>query len=202
MTPDEFLPFLKTDDVIQARHPAVVAQAALLFGASPEQTARNCFEWVRDWIEHSIDAARPEMPCNAADVLAIGTSLCVGKSHLLVALLRANGIPSGLVYQRLRFHDEQSGFCTHGLVALWLDGHGWYRCDARGNRTGIDCQFTPGRENLAFPIVHEGERLWPEVWAAPWPELVTAMRAMREVGNYKQAPIDVEAPSEAVAIIF
>ncbi|MEO7496253.1 MAG: transglutaminase family protein, partial [Massilia sp.] len=138
----------------------------------------------------------------ASEVLAKGVSLCIGKSHLLVALLRANGIAAGLVYQRLRFDALDGPYCTHCLVALRLDDGGWYRCDARGNRPGIDCEFTPGRENLAFKVEHVGERLWPEVWAAPWPEVVAAMRVTRDLDHYKQAPIDVGPPEHATSVVI
>lgn len=194
--------FLRADDVVDATHPAIAAQAAPLARATPRATAQACFEWVRDYIDHSFDAARNELPCTASAVLATGASICTGKSHLLVALLRANRIPAGLVYQRLYLDSVGGPYCTHGLVALWLDDSGWYRCDARGNRPGIDCQFTPGSENLAFKVEHEGERLWPEVWAAPWPELVAAMRATRDVAHYKQAPIDVGPPAHATSVVI
>lgn len=187
--------FLATSAIVDHDHPAIAALARSLAGADAEQTARNCFDWVRDHIEHSIDFNRDEVTCVASEVLAAGTGLCTAKSHLLVALLRWHGIPAGFCYQRLLFDEAGAAFCSHGLVALWLEGHSWYRCDARGNKLGIHCEFTPGRENLAFAVQAPGERLYAEVWAEPWPELVARTRALASIADYRAAPLDVAPPA-------
>ncbi|MBJ7312083.1 transglutaminase family protein [Rugamonas sp. CCM 8940] len=189
--------FLASSSIIDHDHPAVAALARSLAGASAEQTARNCFDWVRDNIEHSIDHGRDEVTCVASEVLAAGTGLCTAKSHLLVALLRQHGIAAGFCYQRLLFDEAGGAYCSHGLVAVWLDGHGWYRCDARGNKPGIACAFTPGRENLAFAVQAPGECLYDEVWAEPWAELVARTRALRSIADYRAAPLDVAPPVAA-----
>jgi len=46
--------------------------------------------------------------------------------------------------------------CIYGLNAVYLKNHGWYRIDPRGNKEGVDAQFTPPFEKLAFPL-QEGE---------------------------------------------
>ncbi len=54
---------------------------------------------------------------SASQVLAVGIGYWYGQSHLLAALLRANGIPDGLRYQEL---DGTSGSpVIHGIVAAW-----------------------------------------------------------------------------------
>jgi transglutaminase-like putative cysteine protease len=83
---------------------------------------------------------------------------------LLVALLRANNIPAGLCYQRLTVEGEVPPYCLHGLAAVHLDAYGWCRIDPRGNKPGVDAQFTPPIEKLAFPIVVNGEMDLPEIW--------------------------------------
>ncbi len=189
--------YLAASDVVDFHHPDVAALARTLAANmpnTPEETARRCFEWVRDRIEHSIDFKRDEVSVSASEALALGTGLCLAKSHLLVALLRANGIPAGLCYQRLTLRDAGSPFCTHALVAVWLNESGWYRCDARGNKATIHCEFTPGRENLAFPVVAEGERLYSQVWAQPWPDLVRRMRVLPSISAYCETPIDARPP--------
>jgi arginase family enzyme len=187
--------YLAASEVIDFHHPDVAALARTLAADTPEATARRCFEWVRDRIQHSIDFKRDEVSVSASEALALGTGLCIAKSHLLVALLRANGILSGLCYQRLTLRDAGSPFCTHCLVAVWLEEGGWYRCDARGNKATIRCEFTPGRENLAFPVVTEGECLYPQVWAQPWPDLVRRMRALPSIAAYCATPIDARMPA-------
>jgi arginase family enzyme len=190
--------FLAASDVVDFHHPQVTQLARTLAAGTPEATARQCFEWVRDRIQHSIDFKREEVSCSASEALALGTGLCIAKSHLLVALLRANGIPAGFCYQRLTLRDAGSPFCTHGLVAVWLQEHGWYRCDARGNKATVHCEFTPGRENLAFPVVNEGEHLYPRIWAQPWPDLVRRMRALPSISAYCVAPIDATPGSSHI----
>jgi len=132
-----------------------------------EEIAKACFEFVRDEIKHSWDYEMNPVTCVASDVLQHGTGYCYAKSHLLAALLRANGIPAGLCYQRLTIDNDEPPFCLHGLNAVWLEGHGWFRIDARGNKAGVDAQFGPPVEQLAFPIISTGEMDLPEIYAEP-----------------------------------
>nr|WP_320193052.1 transglutaminase family protein [uncultured Desulfobacter sp.] len=67
-------------------------------------------------------------------VLKYKTGYCYAKSHLLAALLRACNIPAGLCYQRLTIANNKAPFCLHGLNAVYLQRHGWYRIDSRGNK--------------------------------------------------------------------
>jgi transglutaminase-like putative cysteine protease len=171
--------FLKSTDVIDWQHPEVAARARALRGdlASVEEIARRCFEWVRDHITHSVDAGASVVTCAASEVLRKGTGYCYAKSHLLAAVLRANGIPAGLCYQRLSLDGVGSPFCLHGFNAVLLPSVGWYRVDARGNRAGIDTQFIPPSERLAFAIRVPGEATLQEIWSDPLPIVVNALRA-------------------------
>lgn len=136
-----------------------------------EETARRCFEFVRDRIFHSFDHGMDPVTLKASDVMAHRTGFCFAKSHLLAALLRANGIPAGLCYQRILLKDT-GVHCLHGLNAVYLQRHGWYRADARGNKDGVDAQFTPPVERLACSLGCEGERDIPGIFADPLPEVV------------------------------
>jgi transglutaminase-like putative cysteine protease len=171
--------FLRSTAVIDWDHPEVSAQAQRLRGDSDDAkvVARTCFEWVRDTIRHSTDHQLDVVTCVAFDVLAQGSGYCYAKSHLLAALLRANGIPAGFCYQRLRV-DESSGRCSlHGFNAMYLQGIGWYRVDARGNRHDVDAQFTPPVERLAFSPVADDEADFPEIWTDPLPIVVETLQA-------------------------
>ncbi|MBQ5966739.1 MAG: transglutaminase domain-containing protein [Clostridiales bacterium] len=117
--------------------------------------ASRAFRFVRDEISHSNDAGRKELCLRASDVLDKRTGLCFGKSHLLCALLRAAGIPSGLCYQYLRLdeNDEDSPLILHGLTAIYFESLGkWIRVDARGNKPGVTAEFSVEEEKLAFPV--------------------------------------------------
>ena len=95
---------------------------------------------------------------------------------MLAALLRANKIPAGLCYQRLTISNDEPPFCLHGLNAVYLKQHGWYRIDARGNKEGVDAQFIPPLEQLAFPILSEGEADFPEIWSEPLTVVVGVLK--------------------------
>src|SRR5690606_10064452 len=144
--------FLSPGKIVDSDHPAVVAKALALVKGSTDasEIAKTCFEFVRDEIRHSFDFQLNPVTCKASEVLEHGTGYCYAKSHLLAALLRANGIPAGLCYQRLTIDNDTPPFCLHGLNAVYLEPHGWYRVDARGNKPGVDADFCPPAERLAF----------------------------------------------------
>jgi Transglutaminase-like superfamily len=134
------------------------------------QLARITYEYVRDRISHSWDIQSPLVTWKASDVLEKRHGLCYAKSHLLAALLRANGIPAGLCYQYLRLDGtQQSELILHGLNAVYFASiRRWIRLDARGNKTGIAAEFSADDEKLAFPV-HPGlgETDIPIIFAAP-----------------------------------
>ena len=135
--------------------------------------AKACFEFVRDEIKHSNDYKSEVVTCKASDVLLHGTGFCYAKSHLLAALLRANGIPSGLCYQRLSNGDGT--YCLHGLNAIYLPDIGWYRVDARGNKPGVLAEFSPPMECLAFDIANSGGIDLTGIYSEPLAEVVIAL---------------------------
>ena len=57
------------------------------------------------------------MPKKASDVLLNKTGICWTKSCLLAALLRTNGIPSGISYQLLTRADEDD---SEGYIFMLL----------------------------------------------------------------------------------
>jgi transglutaminase-like putative cysteine protease len=159
---------LRSTDVIDWEHPAVAARArALRAGLTdPVAIARRAFEWVRDEIKHSADFGLERVTVSASEVLEIGSGYCYAKNHLFAALLRANGLPAGLSYQRLSLDDEGRRFCLHGFNAVLLPGIGWYRADPRGNRAGIDA-------------VHVGAQAWRYPAGSPGPDDVVELISRR-----------------------
>jgi len=161
--------YLGASETIDWETPGVFNLAKEIAGknTSDEQISKLCFEWVRDHIRHSGDHELNPVTCSASDVLQHKTGYCYAKSHLLVALLRANNIPAGLCYQRLSINESGAPYCLHGLVAVHLQRFGWYRIDPRGNKEGVDAQFTPPIEQLAFTTTDPLEADLPEIWADP-----------------------------------
>lgn len=180
--------YLESTKYIDWKEPEVLAKAKSLADGteSLEQIADKCFVFVRDQIKHSWDYECDPVTCKASDVLKYGTGYCYAKSHLLAALLRANGIPAGLCYQRLTISNDKPPFCLHGLNAVYLERHGWYRIDARGNKAGVAAEFCPPVEQLAFPIVSDGEADLPEIWAEPITPILDVLlskKTYREVAD-------------------
>lgn len=189
-------PYLRPCPIIDFDHPDVAAQARALAagGGGQLELVRRCFEFVRDDICHSLDAQRNPVTLRASEVLQHGTGYCYAKSHLLAALLRANGVPAGLCYQRLTISDTGQGgpYCLHGLNAVYLDDFGWYRIDARGNKPGVQADFCPPREALAFTLRDPQERDLPEIWAEPLPVVVATLQRWPTVEAVLQHLPDIE----------
>ena len=174
-------PYLRPSPILDwTSHDILVLARDLSEGVDdPIEVARRCFEWVRDRVAHTMDRGDEAVTCRASDVLREGTGFCFAKSHLLVALLRANGLRAGLAYQRLALDDEGHEFCLHGLAAVDLPGYGWYRVDPRGNKRGVDAQFTPPREQLAYPATTTGELVFPKIYPEPVGPVVRALELHR-----------------------
>ncbi len=168
--------YLATDDVIDWQNPEILQIAEKLSDTNIESTAKNCFEWVRDNIFHSVDYKMNPVTCEASDVLKYKTGYCYAKSHLLAALLRANSIPAGFCYQRLSIFDDGAPYSLHGFNAVHLPEYGWYRIDARGNKEGVNAQFTPPKEQLAFSLNFSEEIDCQKIFSEPLPVIVEALQ--------------------------
>ncbi|MFF0744725.1 transglutaminase family protein [Streptomyces sp. NPDC004111] len=169
--------YLAADEVIDHHHPQVRETAARLAKESADSYAyaRAAYEFVRDTVPHSADSGDLRVTWRASDVLAARTGICHAKAHALTALLRAEDIPTALCYQRLEY-DGPSGHCVHGLVAVRLRG-AWHRQDCRGNKPGVDAQFSLDGERLAWvPNAERGEADHPVLYAAPHPDVLAVMR--------------------------
>jgi transglutaminase-like putative cysteine protease len=173
--------YLGADEVIQRDDPEIVRLAKELRADAPDDVAftKAAYEWVRDQVTHSVDAQDPRVTVTATEVLAARTGLCYAKSHLLAALLRAEGIPTGLCYQRLA--DGMGSRVLHGLVAVYLDG-GWHRLDPRGNNANVNAQFTLNGERVAYVAdPAAGEVDYPDVLIHPAPTVLAALRSSDDI---------------------
>ena len=189
-----FALYLRSTELIDHHHPTITAKADELSQGcqSDVEVARRCFEFVRDHIKHSGDFMLNPVTVRASDVLALGTGYCYAKSHLLAALLRAKGIPTGLCYQRLAVNPGSGPFCLHGLNAVHLGEHGWYRVDARGNKPGVSAQFHPPLEQLAFAIELPQECDFPEIWPDPLPVVIESLTSAKSTEEFFKHYPDIE----------
>ena len=175
--------YLAATEIIDWHNSTIVKLASQLKHSEAETTVKSCFEWVRDNIYHSSDYKMNPVTCRASAVLEHKTGYCFAKSHLLAALLRANSIPTGFCYQRLSVFDDGAPYSLHGFNAVYLNKHGWYRLDARGNKPGVDAQFNPPHEQLAFKINFSAEVDCQHIFAEP---LAQVVRALQTHNNWQE----------------
>jgi transglutaminase-like putative cysteine protease len=169
-TPD-LSAYLAADDAIDHDHPVIRETAARLAKEADDSYAyaRLAFEFVRDAIPHSQDSGDLRVTWRASDVLEQGTGICYAKAHALAALLRAEDIPTALCYQKFDV--------VHGLVAVRFNG-AWHRQDPRGNKPGVDAQFSLDGERLAFtPDPESNEMDYPVLYAEPHPAVLSVLKA-------------------------
>ena len=186
--------YLASSEIIDWRDPSVLCQAQELAQRIGDKTeiAKRCFEWLREEIRHCLDHKLDLQTGKASEVLEAKAGWCTAKSHLLAALLRANGIPAGLCYQRFRRDEENGGgYGSHGLNAIDLEEYGWYRVDPRGNRGNVNAKFTPPDENLAFPAELDGEMIHPKVWAEPLEATVEYLRIPQTWQEFRAPDLDI-----------
>ncbi|WEG14553.1 transglutaminase family protein [Pullulanibacillus sp. KACC 23026] len=170
------------DTAVVDRSNGKILETAAKLGSSCKsefEKVKNTYEFVRDTISHSWDIKGTRVTCNASEVLEVKEGICYAKSHLLAALLRAQGIPTGFCYQRLMLFDTpDKGYCIHALNAVYLkELKKWIRLDARGNKKGVDAQFSIDEERLAFyPDVQLGEHDYPTIYVEPHPKLVETLK--------------------------
>ena len=121
---------------------------------------KRAYIFVRDEIPHSWDIQTNIVSRTASDALINKTGICWTKSCLLAALLRANGIPSGISYQLLTITEDDSlGHIVHALNTVYIGNlNKWIRLDARGNQENQNEEFSLEKDHLAFsPRAEFGE---------------------------------------------
>ncbi len=148
--------YLKRDNIVDYANENIIRLADSLWSNADSHVdyIKKAYEFVRDKISHSADIDEDVLTCSASEVLTAGHGICFAKSHLLAALLRCKSIPTGFCYQKLILDDETAPILIyHGLNGVYIKEYKmWIRLDARGNKEGVNAQFSLEREHLAFPI--------------------------------------------------
>lgn len=177
--------YLTETEVVDFSHPLIQACVGDLktSSLSEEGKVRESFHFVRDEIHHSWDIQSRRITCKASDVLRHQEGICYAKAHLLAALLRAQDIPTGFCYQKITLGETpDTGYCLHGLNAVWLSSHHrWIRLDPRGNKPGVQAEFSTEKEQLAFPIrPHYDETDYPTIFPHPHPAAVQVLQKQND----------------------
>lgn len=193
---DDMKDYLKeAPPVIQFSTPLIQSQIKAIISQtdSLRERAKLAFEFARDEIQHSFDSESCEVvTINAEDALKEKEGICFAKAHVLASLLRGMNIPTGFCYQRKK--NPKAGYALHGLNAIYLEDTGWFRVDPRGNKQGIDSQFSTDVEQLAYPIDTSKEEVdYPNVFTEPLPQVITAMQDSEDVNDlFYKRPTAVE----------
>lgn len=149
---------------------AMIQLVTSLIQDKPNQIeqAKAIFEYVRDNIKHSADYQLNQVSIRACDVLNNGHGICYAKSNLLAAMMRYAKIPTGFCYQRLTVaNDDSEGYCLHTLNAVYVNNR-WILLDARGNKKGVNAQFSLDKPKLAFLLKEQyDEKLYPTIYSKP-----------------------------------
>ena len=193
--------YLKCDDIIDYDDDAVMTLADTLYseaGASPENTTpfiKSAYEFVRDNISHSADINADNVTVSASGVLKARHGICFAKSHLLAAILRSKSVPAGFCYQKIVMDDDTAPVLIyHGLNAVYLrDYDKWVRLDARGNKPGVNAEFSIDSEQLAYPVrPDKGEEDGLIIYPNPDTLVVRTMRQYRSRAElWKHLPTEL-----------
>lgn len=80
----------------------------------------------------------------------------------------------------------------HGLNAVFLENYGWYRVDPRGNKDGVNAQFKPPTEQLAFSSNAISEADLLEIWPEPLPRVVSVLEKYNTYQDVNMNLSDIE----------
>jgi len=177
--------YLAETEEIDFSHLSIKEKASELFSASSNEDdfVKKTFEFVRDEISHSWDIQSSRVTCRASEVLYFKEGICYAKSNLLCALLRSKGIPTGFCYQRLTIGaTPDTGYCIHALNAVYLSSvESWVRLDARGNKAGVNAEFSLDDEKLAFSVKEEYDEVdYPQIFTLPNPKTIHTLKQNKD----------------------
>lgn len=192
--------FLQETEYIDFSSPIIQRCAQILFVDMGDdiEKAKTAFHFVRDKIPHSFDVQAAVINAKASDVLKHKTGICHAKANLLAALLRTQGIV-GMCFQHLTLADDDSlGYCVHCYNAIYLNNH-WVKVDARGNKHGINAQFSLEKPILAFPVRSEyDEYLWKGIYAGPHIKTMKMLEKAASIQDIiENIPDDIDDMPEA-----
>ena len=173
--------YLQESNEVDYSNPIIQRKVEELFKTNQTDVEKiqNAFEFVRDEVSHSWDIQDELVTCHASEVLSYQKGICYAKSNLLAALLRSQGIPTGFCYQRLMIFDTpEKGYSLHSLNAVYIKSlNKWIRLDARGNKKGVNAQFSTGKEMLAFSVNPEFDEIdYPIIFVEPNRKTIEALR--------------------------
>ncbi|MCA9505109.1 MAG: transglutaminase domain-containing protein [Spirochaetaceae bacterium] len=188
---DDLGRYLEDTITIDWQTPSVSELAGRLVAGieDPEERVRRLFAFVRDEVDHALDVETEVLTCRASEVLRERVGLCYAKSHLLAAMLRYAGFPTGFCYVRLASDAAPDRFVLHAFNAVyWKPVDDWIFLDARGGRAGaaIGCRFRGPFELLAWPDADRGEAFLPTIHRRPARRIVDLLERAPDLASVRR----------------
>jgi len=192
---DSLARYLEDTEVVDWMTPPLEEKARALTEGCGDDGERvlRLFAFVRDEIACSEQGTTQVVTCRASEVLREGVGLCHARCHLLVALLRARGIPAGFGYQRLRRRSHGSGFVLHGFVGAYLReataGTGrWIALDPHGDLARTSTRLDPDAPHFAnTPDPEAGEVTRELIHPRPHKTVVDVLSRAESLERARQA---------------
>lgn len=149
--------YLLPDSGIQSNDPLIVELASSILGVE-SLSNYNKLELLHDWVTENIwydwdayaDKSYITNPNDAVETLQSRKGVCSGYSRLLIALLRAVGIPAKYVVGDI--YNNGGNNTVHAWVEAFIDGH-WIITDVTWNSVNR-------YEHSVFSLQQSGKRTW------------------------------------------
>lgn len=127
--PERLWEQLQPDERIQSADPAIVARARALIPDGMD--IKSALERAYNYVYNDMRYLEVRGPTDALTALRLGEASCNGKNRLLVAILRARGIPArmvnGLIMERVRKRT------THAWTEAWVNNQWVPMCPTNGH---------------------------------------------------------------------
>jgi transglutaminase-like putative cysteine protease len=178
---EDIAAYLEETEIINFHHPSIreKIEEFQYIGKNKLDRAQLAYHFVRDRIQHSFDRESTRITISASDTLEQKAGVCLAKSHLLAALLRGMGIPTGLCYQNVtKLGEPESIYELHGLNAVYINElYTWFRVDPIGNTPEVKSGFSISHEILAYPIQRELDKIESlYVYSKPAESVISSMK--------------------------
>ena len=180
--------YLVSSEIVDYFNPNIQKIAQNFKTLSGLELIKTVYEFVRDEIPHSFDIDGKYATCIASEVLESKEGICFAKSHLLASILRYLAVPTGFCYQLLVFDDSDLEYKSlHGLNAVYVkEFDKWIRIDPRGNKNGVNAEFIPPNEKLAFEVREKfGEIDYKTIFINPDENVVDSLKNAKDLNELK-----------------
>lgn len=145
--PDTVLPYLEPSEKISWNNEEMDVFLSKIQGNDVQAYVNNAVWWTNKTLAYDSDLAQEisigkSDTVGAIDALASGKGTCSEYSNLLLAALRARGIPARFVSGVLFDEASPVGFTTfHSWVEVYFQGYGWIPADATVGRIGVQNNY-------------------------------------------------------------